>query len=64
MNDKFFCYSTTLMYFLKANAIRYDYVTRHRRTKNRMWVFNRDERLTELLAEYDARKAASKEKAL
>mgnify|MGYP006946504093 CR=1 FL=1 len=57
---KFFCYSTTLMHFLKANGLRYEYVTRHKRTGNRMWVFKRTDELRRLLDEYDARKAAAK----
>lgn len=59
---KFFCYSTTLMHFLKANGLRYEYVTRHKRTGNRMWVFKRDKRLSSLLDEYDERKAQAKRK--
>lgn len=54
---RFYCYSTTLMHFLKANGVRYEYCTRHKRTGNRMWVFERNDRLRELLDEYDERKA-------
>lgn len=54
---KFYCYSTTLMHFLKANGLRYEYTTRHRRTGNRMWVFDRTDKLKKLLDEYDERKA-------
>ncbi|MFS0562609.1 DUF5659 domain-containing protein [Terribacillus sp. 179-K 1B1 HS] len=57
MNEKFYCYSTTLMHFLKANGIRYDYTTLHNRTGNRMWVFERNDQLRTLLDEYDERKA-------
>lgn len=60
MNDLFYCYSTTLMHFLKANGLRYEYKTRHERTGKRMWVFKRDETLSTLLDEYDARKAQAK----
>lgn len=56
----FFCYSTTLMHFLKANGLRYEYKTKHKRTGNRMWVFKRTDELRRLLDEYDARKAAAK----
>ncbi|GIN10203.1 hypothetical protein [Shouchella clausii] len=55
--QKFYCYSTTLMHFLKGSGVRYEYSTLHRRTGNRMWVFARDEKLRSLLDEYDARKA-------
>ena len=53
----FYCYSTTLMHFLKANGRRYEYSTLHRRTGNRMWVFEKDASLASLLDEYDERKA-------
>jgi hypothetical protein len=45
------------MHFLKANGFRYEYTTLHKRTGNRMWVFERTDRLRSLLDEYDARKA-------
>ena len=54
---EFYCYSTTLMHFLKANGERYNYTTLHKTTGNRMWVFERTERLSTLLDEYHARKA-------
>lgn len=59
-NDLFYCYSTTLMYFLKANGLRYEYADIHHRTGNRMWVFRRDDRLRSLLDEYDERKAQAR----
>lgn len=58
-ND-FYCYSTTLFHFLKANGIRYKYTTLHERTGNRMWVFERVTTLSTLLDEYDARKAQAR----
>lgn len=60
INERFYCYSTTLYHFLRANGLRYEYVTRHKRTGNRMWVFKRDERLSELLDEYDEKKAQAR----
>ena len=57
---QFFCYSTTLMHFLKANGLRFTYTTLHDRTGNRMWVFERDATLRSLLDEYDARKAQAR----
>lgn len=60
MEKFFYCYSSTLMHFLKASGIRYKYKTTHNRTGNRMWVFNRDKELSDLLDEYDARKAQAK----
>lgn len=59
-NTRFFCYSTTLMHFLKANGLRYVYTTLHDRTGNRMWVFERDDTLRSLLDEYDDRKAQAR----
>lgn len=56
----FFCYSTTLMHFLKANGLRYKYTTEHNRTNAQMWVFKRDDVLRGLLDEYDARKAQAR----
>jgi hypothetical protein len=56
MND-FFCYSTTLMHFLKSNGLRYKYTSTHKRTGNRMWVFERTDELKRYLDEYDARKS-------
>jgi len=58
--DRFYCYSTTLMHFLKANGLRYIYTDIHVRTGNRMWVFERDDVLRGLLDEYDARKAQAR----
>lgn len=58
--NEFYCYSTTLMHFLKANGLRYKYVKRHKRTGNRMWVFEHTDELGALLDEYDARKAKAK----
>lgn len=58
--DLFYCYSTTLMHFLRANGLRYEYRTRHKRTGNRMWIFKRDDTLRKLLDEYDERKARAK----
>lgn len=55
--NEFYCYSTTLMHFLKANGVRYEYTTLHKTTGNRMWVFKRDDKLGTLLDEYHARKA-------
>ena len=60
MGELFYCYSTTLMHFLKANGLRYEYATTHNRTGNRMWVFERDDVLRGLLDEYDARKAQAR----
>lgn len=60
MTDKLYCYSTTLMHFLKANGIRYEYTTLHKRTGNRMWVFTKTDAVKSLLDEYDERKEAYK----
>lgn len=60
MSTEFYCYSTTLYHFLKANGLRYVYTTLHERTGNRMWVFKRDDTLRGLLDEYDARKAQAR----
>lgn len=59
-NNDFYCYSTTLMHFLKANGLRYRYTDIHDRTGNRMWVFKRDNVLRGLLDEYDDRKAQAR----
>lgn len=56
----FYCYSTTLMHFLKSNGLRYKYTDIHARTGNRMWVFERDDVLRGLLDEYDERKAQAR----
>ena len=58
--QRFYCYSTTLMHFLKANGLRYLYTALHERTGNRMWVFERDATLRSLLDEYDVRKAQAR----
>src|SRR5690625_696127 len=63
-DSNFFCYSTTLMHFLKANGLRYEYKTKHRRTGNRMWVFKRTDELSDLLDEYDERKAQARRKGI
>jgi len=64
VDDLFYCYSTTLYHFLRANGLRYEYVTRHKRTGKRMWVFKRDDRLSDLLDEYDERKAQARRKGI
>ncbi|MDQ0270740.1 hypothetical protein J2S17_002625 [Cytobacillus purgationiresistens] len=48
------------MHFLKANGLRYKYTALHKRTGNRMWVFERTDELKRYLDEYDARKALAK----
>lgn len=58
--ERFYCYSTTLMHFLKANGLRYKYTALHDRTGNRMWVFERNDTLRSLLDEYDERKAQAR----
>lgn len=58
--NEFYCYSTTLMHFLKASGLRYKYKTRHKRTCKLMWVFERTSELSALLDEYDERKARAK----
>jgi len=60
MEKYFYCYSTTLMHFLKASGIKYEYKTSHNRTGKRMWVFLRTDNLKRALDEYDARKAQAK----
>ncbi len=58
MNDNlFYCYSTTLFHFLKANGLRYEFAGKHPRTDKRMWVFARTDALKRVLDEYDERKA-------
>lgn len=57
---RFYCYSTTLMHFLKASGLRFTYTALHDRTGNRMWVFERTDSLRTLLDEYDARKAQAR----
>lgn len=67
MNAKqpqFYCYSTTLMHFLKANGLRYLYVDKHAKTGNRMWVFERNDRLKALLDEYDERKSDARQRGI
>ena len=59
-NELFYCYSTTLMHFLKANGLRYEYRSKHERTGAKMWVFKRDKELRGLLDEYDERKAQAR----
>ena len=59
-NELFYCYSTTLMHFLKANGLRYEYRSKHERTGAQMWVFKRDKELRGLLDEYDERKAQAR----
>jgi len=60
IQSNFYCYSTTLMHFLKASGLRYEYATKHNRTGAQMWVFKRDDVLRGLLDEYDARKAQAR----
>lgn len=58
--DDFYCYSSTLMHFLKASGLRYTYRTKHKRTGADMWVFKRNDELRALLDEYDDRKAQAR----
>lgn len=56
MGDYFYCYSTTLYHFLKANGERYICTGLHENTKCKFWQFKKTARIKELLDEYDERK--------
>lgn len=55
-NSYFYCYSTTLYHFLKANGERYICTGLHEFTKRKFWQFKKTPRLNSLLDEYDRRK--------
>ncbi|MED3832948.1 hypothetical protein [Peribacillus frigoritolerans] len=57
MNNYFFCYSTTLFHFLKANQQRYIVAGLHEKTLNKFWLFEKTPELSRFLDEYDARKS-------
>lgn len=58
-NQYFYCYSTNLYHFLKANGQRYICTGLHEKTKNKFWLFAKTPELSRLLDEYDQRKAAA-----
>lgn len=60
LKDYFFCYSTTLYHFLRANGQRYVCSGLHEKTMNKFWLFEKTEELKRLLDEYDQRKAEFK----
>jgi hypothetical protein len=57
VNDFFYCYSTNLYHFLKANGQRYICTGLHEKTMNKFWLFAKTPELSRLLDEYDQRKA-------
>lgn len=59
MNEYFYCYSTTLYHFLKANCQRYITTGLHEKTLRKFWLFDKTPELNRLLDEYDERKAAA-----
>ncbi|MFU8688465.1 hypothetical protein ACNA6I_01405 [Rossellomorea sp. FS2] len=59
MGGYFFCYSTTLYHFLKANQQRYIVAGLHERTHNKFWLFEKTPELNRLLDEYDERKESA-----
>ena len=64
MNKKFYCYSTTLLYFLKYNGLKYEYQTTHCKTGKKIWIFARTDRLSELLDEYDRNKKRARDEGI
>lgn len=59
MNEYFYCYSTTLFHFLKANRQRYITTGLHEKTLRKFWLFDKTPELNRLLDEYDERKLAA-----
>lgn len=57
-NTHFYCYSTNLFHFLKANGQRYNCTGLHTETKRQFWQFNRTPELSALLEEYERNKTA------
>ena len=55
-NRFFYCYSSTLFHFLKANGLRYVCTGLHERTLKKFWQFEKTDELKALLDEYDERK--------
>jgi hypothetical protein len=59
VNEFFYCYSTNLFHFLKANGQRYICRGLHEKTLKMFWLFPKTPELNRLLDEYDQRKAAA-----
>lgn len=55
-NAYFYCYSTNLYHFLKANSQRYICTGLHENTMRKFWQFHKTAELQRLLDEYDERK--------
>lgn len=55
-NEFFYCYSTNLFHFLKANGQRFICTGLHATTKRQFWQFRKTNEVQSLLDEYDARK--------
>jgi hypothetical protein len=62
MNEFFYCYSTNLYHFLKANGQRYICTGLHEKTRRQFWQFRKTAEVSRLLDEYDERKEAALEK--
>lgn len=55
-NNFFYCYSLQLLRFLKLQGISYIYKSKHKKTGNTFWVFNRDAALDKSLEAWESYK--------
>ena len=52
-NDKFYCYSTRLSYFIRSFNIKYLYVGINKNTKAKYYIFKKSERLDKIIELYN-----------
>lgn len=54
VNDKFYCYSSRLSYFIRSFGIKYIEVGLNVKTKTRYYLFEKSDRLDKIIALYNS----------
>lgn len=53
MNDKFYCYSNRLSYFIRSFGVKYIEIGINPKTKTRYYLFDKSERLDKIISLYN-----------
>lgn len=53
MNDKFYCYSNRLSYFIRSFGVKYIEVGVNMKTKTRYYLFEKSEKLDKIISLYN-----------
>lgn len=53
MNDKFYCYSSKLSYFIRSFGIKYIEVGFNTKTKTRYYLFDKSKKLDKVISLYN-----------